>query len=70
MSLRSKDPWFLLLETADLMLVVPMVAFAKLFIRFGFEPLAWLPLLGYCVCFMLSRFCDPKVLAKPSFFDE
>jgi hypothetical protein len=47
MSLRSKDPWFLLLETADLMLVVPMVALAKLFIRFGFEPLAWLPPLGY-----------------------
>ena len=39
MSLRSKDPWFLLLETTDLMLVVPMVALAKLFIRFGFEPL-------------------------------
>ena len=47
MSLRSKDPWFLLLDTADLMLDVPIVALAKLFIRFGFEPLAWPPPLGY-----------------------
>jgi len=47
MSLRSKDPWFLLLETADLMLVVLMVALAKLFIKLGFESFAWVPPFGY-----------------------
>ena len=39
MSLLSKELWFFIpFDTPDLLLVVPIVAFAKLFIRFGLEP--------------------------------